>query len=117
MTAMSELPTVHEPGPYDVQAANGGPPPEEPRPRATRGQIALGVVVGALFAASVCVAAILAFDYGPAAPVVVVVAAVALGSTIARNVHDPAFKSAAIGLVVGGVAAVLLWPVFPVSSL
>jgi hypothetical protein len=29
-------------------------------------------------------------------------------------VHDPALKSAAIGLVVGGLAAVLFWPLFDV---
>jgi hypothetical protein len=31
-------------------------------------------------------------------------------------VDDPAFKAAAIGLVVGGLAAVLLWPLFNVDS-
>ncbi|HSK15952.1 MAG TPA: hypothetical protein VK915_07250 [Gaiellaceae bacterium] len=108
---------MDEPGPYDVPAPNGGPPPEERRGRVTLEQVALGVFVGALFAVSVCVAAVLAFDVGPAAPVVVVAVAVGLGSMVARNAHDPAFKSAAIGLVVGGVAAVLLWPVFPVDSL
>lgn len=108
---------MDEPSPYDVPAPNGGPPPEERRGHVTREQIALGVLVGALFAVSVCVAAVLAFDYSPAAPVVVVAVAVGLGSMIARNVHDPAFKSAAIGMVVGGAATVLLWPIFPVDGL
>jgi hypothetical protein len=31
-------------------------------------------------------------------------------------VDDPAFKAAAIGLLVGGLAAVLLWPLFNVDS-
>ena len=43
------------------------------------------------------------------------VAAIAGGSVAVRRVEDYAFKAAAIGLVVGGIAAILLWPTFDVS--
>ena len=43
------------------------------------------------------------------------VAAITGGSLSVRRVHDTALKSAAIGLVVGGIAAILLWPFFDVS--
>jgi hypothetical protein len=48
--------------------------------------------------------------------VVVAVATIGGGSYAVRRVDDPAFKAAAIGLVVGGLAAVLLWPLFNVDS-
>lgn len=89
--------------------------PPEPRRKPTGRDIALGIVVVALFAFSVCVAAILAFELNPAAPVVVVVAAIAGGSFAVRRVEDYAFKAVAIGLVVGGIAAILFWPFFDVS--
>ncbi|HXV95716.1 MAG TPA: hypothetical protein VD695_04135 [Gaiellaceae bacterium] len=89
------------------------PQPEQPRP-GTR-DLALGTVVAALFAFSVVVAAILTFDVNPAGPVVVVVAAITTGSFSFRRVGDVALKSAAVGLVVGGIAAILLWPFFDVS--
>lgn len=76
--------------------------------------VLLGVLVAALFAAAAVAAAVLAFEVNPAGPVVVVVAAIAGGSFSVRRVHDPALKSAAIGLVVGGLAAVLFWPLFDV---
>ncbi|MGH3041452.1 MAG: hypothetical protein ACRDNG_06900 [Gaiellaceae bacterium] len=97
--------------------AHGGQPEHEPEapPKPTARDYALGTVVGALFAACVVVAAILSFDVNPAGPVAVVVAAIAGGSFSVRRVADYAFKAAAIGLVVGGVAAILLWPFFDVS--
>jgi hypothetical protein len=87
----------------------------DPRRRPTARDYALGAVVGALFAACVVVAAILSFEWNPAGPVVVVVAAIAGGSFSVRRVADYALKAAAIGLVVGGIAAILLWPFFDVS--
>jgi hypothetical protein len=93
-------------------------PPEqqpEPQPKPGARDLALGTVVAALFAFSVVVAAILAFDVNPAGPVVVVVAAITGGSFSVRRVGDFALKSAAVGLVVGGIAAILLWPFFDVS--
>ena len=61
------------------------------------------------------VAAILSFDVNPAGPVVVVVAAITAGSLSIRRVHDVALKSAAIGLIVGGIVAILFWPFFGVG--
>src|SRR5262245_38666249 len=93
------------------------PQPEHPEPQRplTARDYVLGTLVAVLFAAVAVVAAILAFDINPAGPVVVVVAAITGGSLSVRRVHDTALKSAAIGLVVGGIAAILLWPFFDVS--
>lgn len=87
----------------------------EPRARRRVRDLALGAVVAVLFAAAVTVAAILAFDVNPAGPVVVVVAAIAGGSFVVRRAAEPALEAAAIGLIVGGLAALLLWPLFNVS--
>jgi hypothetical protein len=87
----------------------------EHRPRPTARDVVLGAIVAALFAAAAVVAAIFSFDVNPAGPVFVVVVAIAGGSLAVRRVHDAALKAAAIGLIVGGVAAILLWPFFDVS--
>lgn len=87
----------------------------EPQPRRTAGDIALGAIVVLLFAAAVVVVAVLVFDLNPAAPVVVVVGAIAGGSYSARHVKDTALEAASIGLIVGGLAALLLWPLFDVG--
>ncbi len=87
--------------------------PEHPRPSAR--ELVLGALVAALFAAAVVVAAILTFDVNPAGPVIVVVAAIAAGSFAYRRVGDVAFKAAAVGLVLGGIVAILFWPFFDVS--
>jgi hypothetical protein len=87
----------------------------EPQPRRTAGDLALGAIVVLLFAAAVVVAAVLVFDLNPAAPVVVVVGAIAGGSYSARQVKDTALEAASIGLIVGGLAALLLWPLFDVG--
>jgi quinol-cytochrome oxidoreductase complex cytochrome b subunit len=90
---------------------------EAPKPERRRSfvDLVLGAVVALLFAGAVMVAAVLAFDVNPAAPVVVVVAAIAGGSYAARRVEEPALEAAAIGLIVGGLAALLLWPLFDVG--
>jgi hypothetical protein len=99
-----------------VHRAEGPPEPQpEPTPGLTLRDVVLGTIVAALFAAVTVVAAILSFDVNPAGPVVVVVAAIAGGSLSMRRVSDTALKAAAIGLIVGGVAAILLWPFFDVS--
>jgi hypothetical protein len=89
--------------------------PREQRRKPTGKDLALGTVVAALFAALVVFAAILSFELNPAGPVVVVVAAITGGSLAVRRVEDYAFKAAAVGLVIGGIAAILLWPFFDVS--
>jgi hypothetical protein len=89
--------------------------PEHERPRPTARDLVLGTIVAALFAFSVVVAALLTFDVNPAAPVIVVVAAIAAGSFSYRRVADVALKAVAVGLVVGGIVAILFWPFFDVS--
>jgi hypothetical protein len=86
--------------------------PPEPAPKPTAGQLLLGTIVAGLFAAAVVVAAIIAFDVNPAGPVIVVVAAITAGSFAFRRVGDVALKAAAVGLVVGGIVAILFWPFF-----
>ena len=80
--------------------------PPEPRPKPSARELVLGSVV---------VAAILTFDVNPAGPVLVVVAAIAAGSFSFRRVGDVALKAAAVGLVVGGIVAILFWPFFDVG--
>lgn len=77
--------------------------------------LVLGAVVALLFAGAVTVAAVLAFDVNPAAPVVLVIGAIAGGSYVFRHVEEPALEAASIGLIVGGLAALLLWPLFDVG--
>ena len=89
--------------------------PPEPRPKPSARELVLGTLVAALFAFSVVVAAILTFDVNPAGPVLVVVAAIAAGSFSFRRVGDVALKAAAVGLVVGGIVAILFWPFFDVG--
>ncbi len=91
-------------------------PQQEPSRPHSAGRVVLGSLVAVLFAAATVVAAILTFDVNPAGPVVVAVATIGGGSYAVRRVDDPAFKAAAIGLLVGGLAAVLLWPLFNVDS-
>jgi hypothetical protein len=80
------------------------------------GRLLLGCLVAVLFAAATVVAAILSFDWNPIGPVIVAAATIGGGSYAVRRVDDPALKAAAVGLVVGGLAAVLLWPLFSVDS-
>jgi hypothetical protein len=98
---------------------HGGPaeaPTEnQPRRRASAGEVVVGAVVAAVLAVGVVIAAIVSFDLNPAGPVFVVVATIVAGSFSYRRVHPVVLKSAAVGLVVGGVAAILLWPFFDVS--
>ena len=89
--------------------------PPEPTPRPSVLELVLGTIVAALFAFSVVVAAILTFDVNPAGPVLVVVAAISAGSFAFRRVGDVALKAAAVGLVVGGIVAILFWPFFDVG--
>jgi hypothetical protein len=89
--------------------------PPEPRPKPSALELVLGTLVAALFAFSVVVAAILTFDVNPVGPVLVVVAAIAVGSFSFRRVGDVPLKAAAVGLVVGGVVAILFWPFFDVG--
>lgn len=108
---------MEEHAPHELGHEHGPPGehPPQPRPRPTAGQLVLAALVAALFAAATVVAAILSFEWNPAGPVIVVVAAIAAGSYAVRRVHDLALESAAIGLVVGGLVTVLFWPFFDVG--
>lgn len=90
---------------------------EAPEPRRSRSftDLVLGAIVAVLFAGAVTVAAVLAFDVNPAAPVVIVVAAIAGGSYAVRRVEEPALEAAALGLIAGGLVALLFWPLFDVG--
>jgi hypothetical protein len=90
---------------------------EAPEPRRTRSftDLVLGAIVAVLFAAAVTVAAVFTFDVNPAAPVVVVIGAIAGGSYAVRHVEEPALEAAAIGLIAGGLVALLFWPLFDVA--
>jgi hypothetical protein len=72
----------------------------------------LGIVAGALTAAAAVAAVVASFDLNPVGPVVVVAAAVVAGVLLGRRVRDFLARGAAIGLVVGSLLAVLLWPLF-----
>jgi hypothetical protein len=97
------------------EALEAPPEPQPEQRRPTAGELVLGTVVAALFAFSVVVAAVLTFDLNPAGPVVVVVAAITAGSLAFRRVPDVALKAAAVGLVAGGIVAILFWPFFDVG--
>jgi hypothetical protein len=90
---------------------------EAPEPQRGRSitDLVLGAIVAVLFAGAVTVAAVLAFDVNPAAPVVIVVGAIAGGSYGVRRVEEPALEAAAIGLIAGGLVALLFWPLFDVG--
>jgi hypothetical protein len=87
----------------------------EPRRRRTFADLVLGAIVALLFAGAVTVAAVLAFEVNPAGPVAVVVGAIAGGSYAVRRVEEPALEAAAIGLIAGGLVALLFWPLFDVA--
>ena len=98
-----------------LDGVGSGPEPQpEPRHKLSARDLVLGTIVAGLFAAAAIAAAILSFDLNPAGPVIVVVAAIAAGSLAVRRVHDTALKAAAIGLVIGGIVAILFWPFFDV---
>jgi hypothetical protein len=87
----------------------------EPQRRRTFADLVLGTIVALLFAAAVTVAAVLTFDINPAGPVVVVVGAIVGGSYAFRHLEEPAFEAAAVGLIAGGLIALLFWPLFDVA--
>jgi hypothetical protein len=105
---------MEEHAPHELEPEQS-PAAEERRPRPTPAQLLLGALVAVLFAASAVAAAIISFDWNPAGPVVVVVAAIAGGSFALRRVGDVALESAAVGLIVGGIVTVLFWPFFDVG--
>jgi hypothetical protein len=76
----------------------------------------LGIVSGALTAAAAVVAAVASFELSPIGPVLVCLAALAGGVLGAGRAREIILRAAAIGLIVGGLLAILLWPLFSVDS-
>jgi hypothetical protein len=75
-----------------------------------------GTVLALLVAAGTVIAAIISFDANPVGPVFVALATIVGGALLGRRTHDPLLKGIAYGLVLGGLLAVLLWPLFEVDS-
>lgn len=76
----------------------------------------LGILVGAAAAAAVVLGSIASFGLNPVGPVLVALAAFALGGVGLRKTHDALLRGAALGLIVGALVAVLLWPLFAVDA-
>jgi hypothetical protein len=76
----------------------------------------LGIGAGAVTATAAVVAAVVSFDVNPVGPALVALVAVAAGVLGVRRVHDPVLRGAAVGLIVGGAVAVLLWPLFSADT-
>jgi hypothetical protein len=76
----------------------------------------LGILVGAVVAVAVVAAAVASFGLNPVGPVFVAPAAVVAGVLALRRAHEPFVRGAAVGLLVGGLVAVLLWPLFSADS-
>jgi peptidoglycan biosynthesis protein MviN/MurJ (putative lipid II flippase) len=75
-----------------------------------------GVLVGLAACAVAVLLAVASFEANPVLPAVVALVAIVGGTMLARRTHDPILKGLAVGLVVGGLVAVLLWPLFGVDS-
>jgi hypothetical protein len=71
-----------------------------------------GIVAGAAAATAVVAGAVGAFQLSAIGPVLVSLAALVGGILGARRIREPVIRGAAIGLVVGGLLAILLWPLF-----
>jgi hypothetical protein len=71
-------------------------------------------VIGAAAVAAVAVVAatVASFELSPVGPVFLVVGAIAGGVLILRRMQEPLLRGAGIGLIVGALLAILLWPLF-----
>jgi hypothetical protein len=76
----------------------------------------LGVLGGTASCAITVLLAVLSFELNPIGPALVAFGAIVGGLMFARRTHDAVLKGLALGLVVGGLVAVLLWPVFEVDA-
>ena len=70
------------------------------------------IVVAAAAAIAVVAATVASFDLNPVGPVFVVLAAIAGGALLLHALRSFLPRSAAVGLIAGGLLAVLLWPLF-----
>jgi hypothetical protein len=76
----------------------------------------LGLVVAVVLAGAVVLAAIASFSLNPVGPAIVALGSIVVGGLLAARTHEPVLKGAGIGLVAGGLLAILLWPLFAVDS-
>jgi hypothetical protein len=72
----------------------------------------LGIGAAAVAAVAVVAATVASFELSPVGPVFMVVGAIAGGAFALRRTQEPLLRGAAIGLIVGALLAVLLWPLF-----
>jgi hypothetical protein len=74
---------------------------------------ALPGIAAALVAAIAVVAVTVAsFDLNPVVPVFVVLGSIAGGALVLRRMPEALTRGAGIGLILGGLLAILLWPLF-----
>jgi hypothetical protein len=76
----------------------------------------LGLALGIVAAGAVVLAAIASYDLNPIGPALVALGSIGAGAFLAARSHEPILKGAGIGLVAGGLVAVLLWPLFAVDT-
>ena len=76
----------------------------------------LGLVAALVAAGAVVLGAIASFELNPVGPALVALAAIVGGGYLAARAHEPVLRGAGIGLLAGGLVAVLLWPLFAVDS-
>jgi peptidoglycan biosynthesis protein MviN/MurJ (putative lipid II flippase) len=74
------------------------------------------VLAGLGACALVIVLAVASFGLNPVTPALVSFGAIAGGTYLVRRTHEPILRGLAIGLVAGGIVAVLLWPLFDVNA-
>jgi peptidoglycan biosynthesis protein MviN/MurJ (putative lipid II flippase) len=80
------------------------------------GRAVLGVLAGLAVCGGVIALAVASFGLNPVTPVFVSFGAIAGGAYLVRRTHDPILRGLAIGLLAGGIVAVLLWPLFDVNA-
>jgi peptidoglycan biosynthesis protein MviN/MurJ (putative lipid II flippase) len=83
-------------------------------PRILRALVAF--ILGAAAAAGGVVLAIVSFEWSAWAPAVVSFGMIVGGAVLYRKVNDVIGKGLALGLIVGGLLTVLLWPLFAVDT-
>jgi hypothetical protein len=71
-----------------------------------------GIGAAAAAAVAVVAATVASFELSPVGPVFLVIGAIAGGAFVLRRMHEPLLRGAAIGLIVGALLAILLWPLF-----
>ena len=80
------------------------------------GRALLGVLAGLAVCVVVIVLAVASFSLNPVTPALLSLGAVAGGVYLVRRARDPILRGLAIGLIAGGIVAILLWPLFDVNA-